>query len=215
MPNVLLSAYSGEGSTDRRFLGPIIRHTLEELVLEGTGQIEVLAPFWLQVAKQKDEIIAAAHRAQSEGYQILCIHTDADRRGVEGAYTQSLLPALTILRADPSVTLRIVPLIPERTTEAWMLADFPTLCGQLEIDLSQNDLNIAGDPEGFANPKEKLRTAVRIANEGKGAHLQTSVEDLYEALGKDVDLLSLGRLPSYQRFRRDLRKALVEVGYVR
>ena len=214
MSNVLLSAYSGEGSTDERFLGPIIRRTLEELVLDATGQIEVLAPVWLQVAKEEADIIATAHRAQSEGYQILCLHTDADRRGIDGAYTQSLLPALTILRADPTITLQIVPLVPERTTEAWVLADLPALRSQLLSDLSPNDLNLTGSPEGFANPKEKLRAAVRTVNEGKGAHLQTRVEDLYAALGEGVDLLSLGRLPSYQRFRQGLREALVAIGYV-
>ena len=215
MPNVLLSAYSGEGPTDKRFLGPIIRKTLDELVLDATGQIEVLVPFWLQVAKQKDKIIAAAHRAQSEGYQILCLHADADRRGWEGAYAQSLLPALEKLKEDSTITLQIVPLIPERTTEAWMLADLPVLCNQLQTDLSPDDLGLVGDPEGYADPKEKFRAAVRAANDGKGAHLQNRVEDLYATLGEKIELLSLGRLPSYQRFRRDLRKALVEVGYVR
>jgi hypothetical protein len=187
---------------------------LEELIIDANHQVEVIAPVWLQVIKGKTDIVDAVRRAQEEGFQIICLHVDADRRGIDGALAQSLQPALDLLAEDSSITLQIVPLIPERTTEAWMLADLTTLSNLLITELSANELGLAGNPERFANPKEKLREAIRKSMVGKGAHLHTDIAELYDTMGQSMDLKEIARLPSFQRFREKLHGALVGLNLI-
>jgi len=214
MPNILQSAYGGEGPTDERFLGPIIDRTLEELLLEAKGQIEVFAPVWLQSVKGKQDVVQIVKDAQNAGFHIVCLHADADRRSYNQALSESFGPAFAELSADSSITIQIVPIIPERTIESWMLADQIVFRNELLTDKSMNDLGLSGNPEKFANPKAKIQEAIRIANLNRGAHLHVPIHDLYELIGENIELSVLANLTSYSRFRENMRKALVNLNFL-
>lgn len=214
MPNVLLSAFTGEGDTDRRFLGPLIRRTLEELLWESPQQIDVYEPEWLGVAKST-EIVAASRRAAAHGHRLLVVHADADSNNLQLAHQQRIQPALDELVSLGIAAPIVVPLIPVHEVEAWMLADVDILITELATRLTAQKLGLHGDPERYADPKAKLAEAVRLANVGRGAHLHSTVGDLYAPLGEAVALPTLvNTCPSYGVFSDALRTALGEIGFL-
>ena len=80
MPNVLIIGFTGEGDTDRRFLGPIIQRTFTDLLLEARGQVDCLTPLWLGVGKG-EAIAEKIKEAKSFGPMLICVHIDQDRAG--------------------------------------------------------------------------------------------------------------------------------------
>ena len=217
MPNILLSAYAGEGETDGRFFGPLIERTVADILQNDSDQqIDVYEPEWLGTAKGADQMVAVYQTAHQHGAYLLILHADTDGRDSAQAKDEKVKPALdriADLKLDsPPV---VVPLLPVQETEAWMLADRDVLREVLGTQLSDQELNLYGDPERYADPKGKLNEALRVVKEGKGPHLRVDISSLYNRLGQVIPLESLNRLPSYQRFRADLVEALQQIGYLK
>ncbi|MEO0779273.1 MAG: DUF4276 family protein, partial [Bacteroidota bacterium] len=165
MPNNALTiAFTGEGVTDERFLPNIIQRTAEELLMEyGKGIIEVYPVMNLgREAHPEGDIYGAAVRA--EGYHLLVVHRDADHRDEEKALKYSIRPSVEKIQlAKGDLCRTLVPIIPVRMTEAWLMADKDLLRAELRTNLSLKELGLHRSPEQYANPKQVIEQALRIA----------------------------------------------------
>lgn len=213
MPNVLIFGFSGEGDTDRRFLGPLLQRTFEDLLLEADGLIDCFPPNWLGVAKSK-EIAVTAVKAGENKLMLYCTHVDEDGDGYATTHQNQLQPSLTILEAGTASYPPIIPVFPKEETESWMLADTDTLKNTMNTKLTNAQLGLHGNPENYTDPKQKLIEVIRIVNAEKDRYLPIQIGELYDPLGNDVSLAILGNLASYQRFREAARAGLVDVGYL-
>lgn len=214
MPNVLILGYSGEGKTDRRFLGPIIQRTFEELLLKAEGLIDCLEPEWLGVAKSK-EIATTAANAGANKLMLYCAHVDEDRKGYAETFRLQLEPALSILKRGADPYPPIIPVFPKEETESWMLADTDTLRRTLNTEMTDADLRLYGSPENYTDPKKKLSEVIRIVNAEPSRYTPIELSELYAPIGADCSLETLRRLASFQRFEEAARAGLVEIGYLR
>ena len=89
MPS-LVTALCTEGSSDTRFLAPVIQRTAEKIIAQyGQRVVDILEPSI--VPKQqgsREECIFSASR-YAFGYHILIVHSDADDRTSDRAKTRA------------------------------------------------------------------------------------------------------------------------------
>ena len=214
MPSFLYPAFTGEGNTDRRFLSQIITRTFQELLFEAKQQVDSIPPLWLGAAKGEGKIFAAAKTANDYTLELYCIHADADRLTHDETLRQRIIPGIDAYNKARPETLVFIPIIPMRMIEAWMLADTSLLKTLIRTELSDSDLGWTGEPEGKAKPKETIIEGIRISKRAKANKFHGNINSLYGDVGEQIDLQTLGRLPSYQRFRAAARTALVELVYL-
>src|SRR5579859_897716 len=130
---VTLALYA-EGSTDGAFLPEIILQTTEEILLDlgySHSEMNIELPYcrWEKPTDtvKRDECILRVAQ-ETPGYDILIIHSDGDDRGYEQTIAELFQPGqesvLKVARDRRNeVCEHLVPIIPVRMTEAWMLAD--------------------------------------------------------------------------------------------
>ena len=206
--------YTTEGSTDVRFLERIIERTFEEIAKECRGEIETFVRF-LKVDKTgsfEDYALRAAQQGVLEmGMTILCIHTDADRQSERRVMNDKFLPATNkILSQNDTDTCKIiVPIVPVRMTEAWMLADKELLKNEIGTNKTDNELGINRLPESVANPKGVIENAIRISRQSvtKRKRRMLSIDDIYLPMGLKVSIEKLEQLPSFKSFQENVRNA--------
>lgn len=210
-----------EGSTDTRFLQPVVEKTLNEIArIEYRGDIEVRI---LPLDKEKaglsftEQVLAAAKDAYAQyGINILCIHADADSKNLEASYQNKIKPmlaALALKSADEYCKIAL-PIIPIQETEAWMLADTDLLKDEINTTMPDHELGIHRAPEMVANPKEVIEEAIRIARQHltKRRRSESSIAALYQPIGEKIAIEHLQKLPSFVNFQDNVRKAFQELG---
>ncbi len=169
----LVLALLTEGPTDKRFLPGVIQRTVQYLVAErGCTVIDVQEPMPVdispQIQGQAQRILEAAR--QTEGYHALIIHTDADHHSAERALNERFQPGL-LLAQEAGINHHLVPLIPIRMTEAWLLADPESLCQVIGTRMTANDVGVPERPhqvESDPDPKATLQEVVRRATAQRG-----------------------------------------------
>jgi hypothetical protein len=214
-----------EGATDNRFLPLIVQRTAEELLLQRASQVvDVLPVQVIQGIKQESRAEAILQAAkQSQGYQLLLIHSDADDRSASAALSERIQPGLDLVAQQPvnvELCRDLVPIVPVTMIEAWMLADAEALCEIMRTEQSLQDLTIPTSPdaiERIAYPKDRLAQILRNASayRSRRRRREHTVSELYEPLGQQIDLSKLGRLSAYQTFQEDLASALRFLHYIR
>ena len=159
-------------------------------------------------------IVERVQQAHLNGLMIFVVHADADAADGDQALNERIKPAISTVQKLGIDNLPIVPLIPIQETEAWLLADRETLKKALKTKLNDQELDLHGDVERYADPKAKLQDVVRRANEGRGTHMQIELSTLYDTLGESCRFEVLDRLASYQRFKASLQEGLQQIGYL-
>lgn len=223
----LYIAFIGEGSTDNRFLENIIKRTIVDIVFnECSMDLEVEDIIILttsKIGKKFDEYFVDAVRdALNSGAYLLIVHTDSDKDNYEERIAHKFVPAIETLRNSEDSDIRdyeqnIVPIIPIRMIEAWMLANKSIFKEEVGTTLPDSDLDITGDPERMSDPKQKINNALKIAKERSSRNRRLNIEDiseLYSPLGNKIPFQDLYRLNSYNMFTDNLRKGLKALGYL-
>lgn len=223
----LFIALTAEGPTDVRFLSGAVRNAVEDiLVEEAARQVDVEGVLVLETSKIdrsfSEYVQAAVEDAYDTGAAILLIHSDADRDSYSERYDHKFRPAFQNLSAQDSEASnyfqdKVVPVIPVRMIEAWMLADMDLFRQKIGTNLPVTDLGLDGNPESMADPKDRINQAFLRVNSASSRNRRLCVNDisqLYEPLGNAIPTSSLMRLDSYQKFRDELRKALRALGYI-
>lgn len=218
----LTIAFSPEGTTDVRFLSSVIRRTAEALLTaHGRGQTDVLEP--IAFLRPKGELDGAerllAVARQALGFDCLIVHADADHSSPQTALDQRLAPGQRLIATDAKAQQQVVCLVPVAMTEAWMLADTPSLQEALDTDLLVvRDLGLPrpAEIESTTHPKTDLKTALQCIQESLPPRRRQSVSelmaDLYGQLA-EIPLASLRQLASFRQFETDFHTALVSQGF--
>lgn len=220
MTNFITAGFITEGPTDYRFLQQIIRRTFESVAFECNGQIEVYEPEFMERAKKvgfDEQVLEAAQRAYEAGLMVLCVHTDADDSNDLNVMKYKFKPAFELVEKSPEDHCKnIVPVVPIHMTEAWMLADKEIIRSELDTDKNNVDLNLHRPPESYADPKNAIIEAIRIAKEDETnrRRREFKISDLYQTIGQRVDLEKISNLPSYQKFVDGVRDAYKKLGYL-
>ncbi len=210
-----------EGTTDYRFLVPIVEKALTEIVFDCRGQIDIdVRVIECDRGSNFIDFVSNASRIghQEYGITILIIHTDADNDSSESAYNDKINPALSFLRNKHDATLckNIVALVPIYETEAWMLANKTMLIKQIGTNKTEIELNINGHPERITNPKERIEEAIRIGRLEMPKKLRKSLQisELYSFLGQSIQIEDLKVYNSYKDFENNVRRVLIDLNFL-
>ncbi len=205
MSQIITIGYIVEGSTDVRFLENIIRRTFEDVALLCEREIEIYSVTSIKADKGNtfvEQIQEAIKDADKQGIEFVCIHCDADDRNDEDVQKYKIIPAFEACESfSIEKNIKLLSLIPVYMTEAWMLADKSVFKDEISTRLDNHELGIDRPPESYNDPKNIIKEAIRISQEGIARRRQKlDIADLYSPLGQKISLDSLKRLPSYQKF---------------
>jgi hypothetical protein len=206
-----------EGNTDKHFLPKVIERTAEKIILSHATNYDILPVTVTDVAKQErgQDILQAA--MQAYGYHILIVHKDADHRTYEETKTQCIEPGCTLIqRSHQEVCKKLVPIIPVREVEAWMIADGEALRNLLEIRESLRNLRLPRRAilvESDPDPKVTLTRIIAKA-ESERHHRRIERKGFYESLAQEVRLERLDQVPAYKKFSDDLSETLRDLSII-
>ena len=212
--------FTTEGPTDFRFLESVIQRSFEDVAFECSGQVEVLPVQYIE--KQNGNFVEVvknyAQEAERLGVMVLCVHADANEPTDVKVFNDKINPAFNAVKNLPGehVCKNLVATVPVQMTEAWMLSDKELLKAEIGTGNSYVELGIHKLPEIYADPKQAIEAAIRIARQDltrRRRHKLTIVE-LYLPIGQKVSLNKLENLPSYQKFKEAVRIAFQELGYL-
>ena len=215
-------ALTTEGPTDNRFLETVVEKTFYELSCKHLEQeIECYVNI-LKVKKtglDNDEYIKeAAKEAMSQlGATTLAVHADADKMTYEARRANKIATVEEFLKGQnpDDYCLLLTPVIPVRMIEAWMLADKDLLREEIGTTLTNAQLEIDGDAESMACPKEKIMKAIRLAQENashKNPVKNIDISDLYEIIGQKLDITKLETLDSFRKFEGEVLETFKKLG---
>ncbi|MVM42184.1 DUF4276 family protein [Spirosoma sp. HMF3257] len=220
MSNIITVGIIAEGSTDYRFLGGIIRRTFETVAMECATDIDVYSVDPIEVNKTAitDYVFNAAKRADEHGIMVMCVHVDADAETDKDAFADRINPAFDRVQIDKTADLcrNLVPVVPVRMVEAWMLGDKIALKQEMNTTLTDTELGIDRPPERIADPKACIEEAIRHSQKHKTRRhrYELTIGDLYEPLGINAQIAQLVLLPSFKKFQEAVRDAFRELGYL-
>lgn len=221
MKKIGLALYC-EGNSDEYFLPILLQRTSRHIIMEGGGSDINIPPVKrIEVPKsgQGNDILTAAVRAGTEGYDILFVHKDADDAGPEKVRKNHIEPGLRkVHETTKKVCKNMVPVIPIRETEAWMLADIKILQDILDINTDAKELGLPTRPvlvEKIADPKHVLQETVRKSLERKSRRRRKiNIETLYTRLAQEVRLDFLKQVPAYKTFTGELMQTFKSLNLI-
>lgn len=154
---------------------------------------------------------------ETHGYGFAVVHMDADAPDTTRAYAERFLPGyVAIQESEAEVNQDIVPVIPVRMTEAWMLVDFDAFRETIGTSKTGEELGFPPHPrqvESIQAPKDVFETAVRHARPNRRRQTPAP-EDVYTSLAARVDLGRLERVPAYAEFKNNVETLLVRLSYI-
>lgn len=201
-----------EGPTDRRFLPPVIYRTLLALLLERPdARVELQEEIVLYPERTNDECARAICRDRDH-VDVFVVHADAARPQNDQAQERIIGPIRALAGERCGLApARIVPLLPVREMEAWILADPDAIARAVGFRSWPDGVPLGWQPEraeSVPDPKRTLDEAVRALSGGRRGRRSFGAGAFLDLIAAEADLGRLGRLASYQRFRAELRAAL-------
>jgi hypothetical protein len=201
--------FFGEGKRDAAYVQRIVERTVIELL----PQLEIVSQSITSTKdSQAEKMIDAAEQAM--GYHFLIIHLDADNSTLDRAYEERFMPGYVRIQTQENVNKHLIPVIPIRMTEAWMLVDFSAFQQVTKTKLSQNDLRFprrAADAEKL-DAKVVFESAVRHCQPGRKRKIPA--DEVYIPLSSIVSLDKLRELSAFQLFEADLQRILRTLHYL-
>lgn len=208
-------ALYAEGKTDYYFLAPLLLRLCESVCAEAVEPVEFAGETLAldhrseaNDAPRDQRVLDAADQARG-AWQLLFVHTDGANDPVLQR-ARLVEPALALLRARWGEDGLGVAVVPVRETEAWVLVDGDALRNVLGSTLSDEALGLPLSPqdvEAQLDPKAVLRAAF-WATGPTGQRRRRGTSPMLNALGEQVALQRLRRLPSFQLLEEELRSAL-------
>ena len=224
MRTVTLALYA-EGSTDESFLPEIIKRTTKSILSQHSIQpIRVDLPYSkcnkpADIVKRDQCILYIAR--ETAIYDALVIHSDGDSRGYEQTLIELFQPGKKLVLdakdRNEDICADLVPLIPVRMTEAWMLADPDALRTVLGKKVEARALGIptkAKLVEKELKPKKTLEHIIQVAYPQQPRDWKYLKTKLYMGLGSEISLKRLSEVPSYQQFVQDLTAVLQTLNFI-
>lgn len=211
-----------EGTTDYRFLQPIVIKSLTDILFDCPGQIdiEVIIIDCDKGASFSDYVLKASEKGFTDyGISILIVHTDADSSSNIDTYKYKINPVKDIIKHKSNSThcKNIAALVPIQETEAWMLADKDILIRQIGTNKTEIDLKINGNPENINNPKERIEEAIKIGRSDMSKKMRQSlnISELYSYLGEAIHIDKLRSYSSFTDFEENLKQVLRDMNILK
>jgi hypothetical protein len=179
-----------DGGTDRA-LAPIIEWAIHRL----DPEVEILEPDFRKRRAPVQEFLDAL----DTGAMIVFVHRDG-----EGA------PLATRLQEFDGVTRTdVVPVVPIRMTEAWLLIDGAAIARAADRPSAVVAVPNVNQLEGLANPKQALddlllAAAGNLTGRRRKQFAQSIVERRVNIASLIDDYSTLESLPAFQQFQADL-----------
>lgn len=210
---------AAEGETDLRFLDDVLRRTIEEVVFSECRQDIDIYVHIVRADKGAsfEDYVRNAIRSgvASYGVMALAMHADSDKDSYEERLYHKFSPVMKSLASSPEECNVLIPIIPVRMTEAWMLADKELLKEEIGTVFPDNELGLDKKPESVSDPKKLIEDDLRLISSGNPKKFRTiEISELYSALGSKVSLQKLRLLPSYCKFVDSIRDALRQYGFL-
>lgn len=204
-----------EGTTDVRFLSELILRTIEDLILREGQQLPDVYPIQSIpniMQSFSDNILKASIEADAMGVSLLCVHVDADSKKDKDARENKIHPAFSrVFDSELHVCKNLVSVVPVQMTESWMLADIDLLKNEIMTGESKETLMLNHKPESYSDPKAAIVNAINIAQKDEPKRRRNdkvTIADLYLPLGQKIPLNKMENLPSYCKFKSELRLGL-------
>jgi Domain of unknown function (DUF4276) len=218
----ITSALYAEGDKDYYFLTTLISRTIDAS-LRSYGRYDtyiVIDPFpvdhktdYKDIEKEAERVLQAAIDFQVD---ILFFHADADSSTPTNALKRRYMPAKKLLEEErlnkSNLVNQIVPIIPIRNIEAWLLADEKTLQKVLQFSIQLGVLKTISKPKQVETIQSKEEFNNLVAEVSRLQNRRLRENDFYKPLGEQIDLTILESVPSYKRFKDDLEAALKDAG---
>ncbi|WP_051712070.1 DUF4276 family protein [Spirillospora albida] len=200
MSRPLVPGLVAENTTDERFLGAVVFRQIRALTEKGSRHVVDVArtevgECW--TIKDPDRVCQAVLEL-AEDCHLICVHNDHNERGKADAVRADL--------AKRGLTTPVIPLVPVRETEAWLLADRAVWAGLRGSDPSRMPAR-PRDVEKLQDPKLVL-DAVRPRSGRR------SRADYYDYIGQNVDLDVLAQIPAYAAWVAETEEALKGLGFL-
>lgn len=164
----------------------------------------------------ESRVLEAARKAS--GCHALIIHADSDYPTRDRAYQERFLPGADLVhRTSGAICKSLIPVIPVRSTEAWMLADSEALSSVIGIDIDLEAVGIpvqASQVENIAHPKDVLNHVIRSTSSStSGRRRRINAASIHEPLARVVRLDRLLQVPSFRQFADDLLAVLRDLHF--
>jgi hypothetical protein len=203
-----------EGPTDADFFLPLLtRVSVDLLSRQARHPSRVADPVWLRGRLSTD---AFADRVEKDGrgFDVVVVHTDGGG-DPQRALAERIEPWFASV-ADKLRAEGLVPLVPVRETEAWMLADSVSLAEVFGTKIDRRELGLpthSRDVESITDPKRKLHD-LNVTLRGPRRARKVGSRPLYAALGQTVSLSVLSNVPAFVRFREKFAGVLRRNRYI-
>jgi hypothetical protein len=221
MKQLLLALYA-EGHTDERFLPVIVQRTADHILRQRALTIvDVLEPLSLEAdtaASSREERILSVAK-QAAGFHALIVHADADAPTADDALRDRFEPGRQMVEESENDVCRdLLPIIPIRMTEAWMMVDVEAFREVVGTDLRVEELGFPARPhqvEAVQDPKQKLGIALNRIFARRRWRKKARLGQYYEPLARHIRLDRLENVPAFQQFTNDLTNVLENLHFVR
>jgi hypothetical protein len=198
---------TGEGTSDLRLQSHIENVLIGEGFTEVDGESPDLGAFVPNVGHTVKEKLRALVK-HYPNVDVIFYHRDADGVGLP-ARQQEIAQGSEGVMANN----RVIPLIPARMLETWLLADpaaIAVVAGMAGATARLACLPSFRRLEGVADAKSLLRDALCEASQTQGGQLakfKKRFNEMRARLTTDLDPDGpVNRLPSYQEFRRRIKE---------
>lgn len=206
-------ALIGEGNTDEALL-PVIQWLLHEHLQSVTvvglfaNRARTTVPRSRTLAERIASVLAGAP------WHVVSVHRDADRAG-RTARVDEIERAAD--RAQISVASRrpVVPIVPVRETEAWLLFDEAALRAGAGNPNGTMDLQLPRPArvESLSDPKRNLRDLLYTASGLRGRHRDRLTIDPLQVSNSINDFSPLRDLPAFRAFENDVKQIIDRQGW--
>lgn len=199
-----------EGSSDLRLVEHIERILIDEGCEEVRGEAPDLGRFHPPVGTTVREKLQAVIKYFPSA-ELIFVHRDADNAGVGARLNEIMTAAMDLVAVE-----QIVPIIPVKMLETWLLADInliSSVSGGKGIRTRLNSLPSIRQLESRSNTKSILQD---VLCEASGLQRETHLvafrkrfPEMRARLVLDLDPNGpVTRLPSYQAFRHRITQAI-------
>lgn len=197
-------AFHGEGGSERSydywFTQDVVRLTAERLLGADYEVNLTECPRGHQYLSQEELILKLAR--DYVACDCLVFHLDADS-SYDETRANKYEPGARRAKSDSEANHHLLPVIPIRTTEAWILVDFDAFCAVTGLRGKPSDYQFparARDVERIPGDDAKQRVAKAFRSAGIA---QDSEQDVLRRLVEQVSTERLRRVPAYRRFEAD------------
>ena len=182
-----------DGETDRLLI-PIIQWSIHQL----DPDVEILEPEFKRRSRSVDDFLSA----YNSGAMLIFVHRDSENVPLE----ERLKEFESVDRSD------VVPVVPVRMSEAWILFDGSAIAKAAGSPSSQVQVPKMDRIESIASPKRRLdQLLLKAAGspEGrKGKNFNSSISQRRVSVAQYIsDYSPLKHLPAFRRFQRSLAES--------